>query len=287
MVALMTALQTVAVATTLLLTLTQPASALMASGLSGGQGTLDATSKPPTVPPPAPESVPRPPILSARWKTQSEVMLDYIDKSLVETGFHLEQRRAGGLWQVIDTLDPLSGMWAPRNYRVSGLEPRTDYCFRLVAFNALGNSPPSEVCVRTTYAGACDETTLEAVLAPAAAPGDAVEIRCDLYLEPQNFVFKRLLFIGSHANGWLSISCRLNAALSTPSSTSLAARRNARGLAHRNDPVSVVSPAYRQYATSRSIGLPHASRISATSIVVESAVASTKFALPNRRWDLW
>ena len=47
----------------------------------------------------------------------------------------------------------------------------------------------------------------------------------------------------------MSSSVRLMAALSTPSSTSRAASRCARALAQRNDPVSVVSPAYRQCAT--------------------------------------
>ncbi|EUA55573.1 hypothetical protein I550_3728 [Mycobacterium intracellulare 1956] len=48
---------------------------------------------------------------------------------------------------------------------------------------------------------------------------------------------------GSHPNGWVSIRVRLIAALSTPASTSRAARRRARALAQRNDPVSVVKPA--------------------------------------------
>ncbi len=93
--------------------------------------------------------------------------------------------------------------------------------------------------------------------------------------------------MGSQANGWVSSSVRLMPALSTPRSTSRAASRCARGLAHRNDPVSVVSPAYRQWATAVSIGLSQASRISATSIVVESAVASTKLAVPNRWLEAW
>ena len=49
--------------------------------------------------------------------------------------------------------------------------------------------------------------------------------------------------IGSHANGWVSSKVRLIDALSTPSSSSRAAKRCARALAHRNEPVSVVSPA--------------------------------------------
>jgi hypothetical protein len=87
--------------------------------------------------------------------------------------------------------------------------------------------------------------------------------------------------IASQAKGWVSISDLVIAALSMPSSTNRAANRYARALAHRNDPVSVVSPAYRQYATSASIGLPQASSSSATIIVVESADGSTKLAVPN------
>ena len=81
--------------------------------------------------------------------------------------------------------------------------------------------------------------------------------------------------IGSHANGWVSSRARLIEALSTPSSSSRAASRCARALAHRNEPVSVISPAYRQCATPTSIGFLQASSSSATSIVVESADGST------------
>src|SRR5690349_21437342 len=92
---------------------------------------------------------------------------------------------------------------------------------------------------------------------------------------------------GNHTNGWVSNSSRLIAALSTPSSTRRAASRSAPGDAHRNEPVSVVNPAYRHDATSRSMALPHASSNSATTMVVESAAASTRFTLPNKVLDLW
>lgn len=201
MVVLMSALQTVAIATTLLLTPAQPVYALTAAQPTGTQdpALTGNYSRPTGVPTPPPETVPRAPILSSRWKTQSEVMLDYIDVSLVETGFRLEQRLAGGSWQVIQTLPPFAAKWGQGSYRASGLAPRTDYCFRMTASNAAGSSA-SEVCVRTTYAGACDAVKLEEVLEQAISPGDEVEIDCDLYMEPNKFVFKRLVFIGSRAS---------------------------------------------------------------------------------------
>ena len=195
-------LQAVAITTTIGLTLTEPALALSPSQFSTTQTPgLGGKFNPPALPPAPPESVPKAPILASHWKTQSEVKLAYLDVSLVETGFDMEQRRPGGPWQVIDTLDPLSGKFVSRSYRVSGLEPRTDYCFRVVAFNALGEAPSNEICVHTTYAGACEEAKLEEVLALATGPGDSVEIDCDLYLEPHQIVTKRLVFAGSRASG--------------------------------------------------------------------------------------
>jgi hypothetical protein len=149
----------------------------------------------------APPHPPRALTLEDKAKTPSAVMLDYIDVSLVETGFDLEQRRAGGTWQVIATFAPLGGTFVTGSHKVTGLEPRTEYCFRLVAFNALGDSAPNEICVLTTCAGACEEDKLVEVLEPAAYPNHEVEIDCDLYLEPQNFVFKKLVFIGSRGSG--------------------------------------------------------------------------------------
>jgi hypothetical protein len=195
-------LPTVAIAAILLLTLTQPAAAMLnLSGITGNPATSLTFEPSGPGPGATPESVPWAPILTARWKTPSAVMLDYIDVSLVETGFDLEQRRAGGTWQVIATFAPLGGTFVTGSHKVTGLEPRTEYCFRLVAFNALGDSAPNEICVLTTCAGACEEDKLVEVLEPAAYPNHEVEIDCDLYLEPQNFVFKKLVFIGSRGSG--------------------------------------------------------------------------------------
>ncbi len=191
-----------AIATILLLASTQPASALMSTGVIGSQvGGTGTTTRPPVTPPRPPETVPTAPILYARWKTPSVVMLDYIDVSLVETGFTLQRRRAGDpAWQAVASFGPSAGKFGTGSYRVSGLEPTTDYCFRLVAYNAQGNSAPNDVCVRTTYAGACEEAKLEEVLAQATDDASEVEIDCDLYLEPGKFVFKRLVFTGSLAS---------------------------------------------------------------------------------------
>jgi hypothetical protein len=202
MVALMKALQTVAIAATMVLTLTRPAAALTSLLPTGTQDpALTGTFKPTgPLPPSTPETTPKPPILSSRWKTESTVMLDYIDTSLVETGFRMERRRAGELlWKDLGTLYPLAGKFGTGNLKLSGLEPRTDYCFRLVAFNAAG-SAASEVCVRTTYPGACGETTLEAVVAQATGRNQGVEITCDLLMEPNRFIFNPLVFTGSQAS---------------------------------------------------------------------------------------
>jgi hypothetical protein len=194
----MRALQSVVIATAIVVTLTQPAAALTSSLPTGTQDPAFTGKPSGALPPPTPETLPKAPILSARWKTADTVMLDYIDTSLVETGFRLEQRRASGPWQAVTSLGPLAGKWGTGSSRLTGFEPRTDYCFRLVAFNAAGASS-GEVCVRTTYASACGETKLEEVLAPALFPAHEVEVDCDLYLEPQDFVWRKLVFVGSRA----------------------------------------------------------------------------------------
>lgn len=194
-------LQSVALATTLVLALAQPASALIATTPTGAQDSAfnGTYTRPPGIPTPPPETVPKAPILSSRWKTLDEVSLDYIDVSQVETGFRLEQQRAGGTWQVIRTTAPHPGRWGQGNYRVSGLTEQTDYCFRMTAFNAAGSSS-SQVCVRTTYRGACGSDKLEEVLAQADYAGHEVQITCDLYMEPGKFIFKKLVFAGRNAS---------------------------------------------------------------------------------------
>jgi hypothetical protein len=195
--------RTVAVA--ILLGLTQPAFALGVSQSTAVQGAGQLGWTPPPLPPAPPETVPRPPILTSRWKTMNEVKLDFLDVSKVESGFELEQRRPGGGWQVTATLEPKSGQWGKGEASASGLEPLTEYCFRVIAFNAAGKSPSNEICVRTTYRGACGANALEEVLAPAEWEGHAVTfgstLKCDLYLEPSNIVTKRLEFVGSEASG--------------------------------------------------------------------------------------
>lgn len=190
----------VVAAAILLLTQTLPALALSSVGVSGGT-TTGTTTRPPTLPPPPPETTPKAPILDASWKTKSDVKLAFLDTSLVETGFDMQRRSPGGTWQSIQKLPAMTGKSTSKAYRATGLAPRTSYCFRVVASNTLGSTPSNEICTRTTYAGACEEAKLEEILTLATSDGEAVEIDCDLYLEPHRIITRRLVFLGSRASG--------------------------------------------------------------------------------------
>lgn len=109
-------------------------SAFNFGGESPATNEVTVTTPPVSVPLPA-----GPTNLLARAISSVEVDLTWADESVNEMGFRIQRRLAsGGVWTQIGQVE--------RNitqFRSSGLVPGESYSFRVFAFNATGESPPS------------------------------------------------------------------------------------------------------------------------------------------------
>jgi hypothetical protein len=165
------------------------------------------------LPPRPAETIPYSPAVYIRWKTAASVMLRWTDKSSVESGFRVEQKGSEGQWAVVEVVGPVQGNYLSQAYEIPGLTPNTDYCFRVVAFNDEGDSGAASdrgVCTQTTAEGGCSGEKIEEVLALASRSASSVSINCDLSLEPNQVVTKRLIFEGPEASG---VTTDLNGAI--------------------------------------------------------------------------
>src|SRR5688572_8143365 len=123
--------------------------AFNAAGVSKYSNIADATT-PAAPPPPPPPPVPTAPSnLSATPVTTSQIQLNWSDNSADETGFQIE-RCAGETCSNFSVVTPVAANVV--TLADSGLADATFYRYRVLAFNAHGNSPYSNIAEATTLA---------------------------------------------------------------------------------------------------------------------------------------
>ena len=107
--------------------------------------------------PSPPEETPIRPLVYVDTISPNSMTVHWKDQSNVEAGFRLEQRDSRGRWFVVEYFGASFRARESRSYRFSNLLPDTEYCFRVVAYNHLGDSGYDGV------ATACASTYLEPV----------------------------------------------------------------------------------------------------------------------------
>jgi hypothetical protein len=110
-----------------------------AVGCSPTSGEIQVTTDP--VPPVAPGS------LSAAATSSTSVALSWTDLSNNETSFEIERRPGGGTWAAV-----ASAPADATGFQDTGLQPTSDYGYRVRACNAAGCSPWSDEATVTTQA---------------------------------------------------------------------------------------------------------------------------------------
>ena len=95
------------------------------------------------------EEIPEKPTnLTATIISQTEIDLSWIDNSDNETGFRVERSQNGGTdWSVVTTTTANAS-----SYKNSGLTAESSYSYKVMAFNAAGNSGYSNIASGTTPA---------------------------------------------------------------------------------------------------------------------------------------
>ncbi|MDI6792084.1 MAG: PKD domain-containing protein [bacterium] len=107
-------------------------------GSSGYSNVADATT--PDIPPAAPTD------LKGSEITGSSIMVSWSDNSDNETGFRIERRTGAA-----DDFDTIALVMAGTEiYLDSGLASETTYCYRLFAYNKIGDSSYAEACFTTS-----------------------------------------------------------------------------------------------------------------------------------------
>lgn len=97
-----------------------------------------------TQPPPPPNVPAAPTALQGSAVSYSEIDLNWSDQATNETGYRVEQFN-GSTWVTVVTLGVDSS-----SYAVTGLTPLTSYTFRVIAFNAFGDSNPTNTVTIST-----------------------------------------------------------------------------------------------------------------------------------------
>jgi len=83
--------------------------------------------------------------LEATAISTTQIVLRWQDNSDNEDGFRIERRVPGGSWREIDRIGPNKTSYLDRD-----LQPNTRYCYQVKAFNAAGDSDPSNESCATT-----------------------------------------------------------------------------------------------------------------------------------------
>ncbi|MBK8914012.1 MAG: fibronectin type III domain-containing protein [Phycisphaerales bacterium] len=128
--------------------------------------------------------------VAATAESSAQIRVTWIDNSTVESGFRVERSaNAGATWSTIATKAANTQL-----HLDSGLTAATAYRYRVVAFNAIGESAPSGSSNATTWPAAPARPTNLRTIALAstsatvawdsASPNHGVEIYADAYTGP-------------------------------------------------------------------------------------------------------
>ncbi len=154
---------------------------------AGGYIFVEAIRYLPAPPLSAPSSAPL--NLTAYSQTPTQVKLAWDDTNDNEYGFKIERKTgAGGVYELLVT-----AIRDADTHMDAGLEPNTQYSYRISAYNEVGDSPDSNEVTVTTSSG-------PAIPSP-------VNIVTHLPENPKYFQYKGLpmfLFWGTHHYGWAS-----------------------------------------------------------------------------------
>ncbi len=112
------------------------------------------------------------------WSS-TEVSTRWIDNSTNETGFHVERSTDGGArWETAGTSESALGGFVD-----GGRTPEQQVCYRVIAFNSLGDSPPSNTACTAPPAGPTpltvtlvDEQTIHLTWTDNSAVEDGYEL---------------------------------------------------------------------------------------------------------------
>jgi Abnormal spindle-like microcephaly-assoc'd, ASPM-SPD-2-Hydin/Fibronectin type III domain len=113
---------------------------IIIDGFQGDSGDFLLTLVPST-----PQTPAAPTNLVATAVSSTEIDLTWQDNSTNEQGFRVERSLNGTTFTEIATLGP-----NVHSYNDQGLTPNTTYFYRVIAFNNMGNSAPSNVAAETT-----------------------------------------------------------------------------------------------------------------------------------------
>lgn len=145
--------------------------------LAGNQG----HSSPPPLPcppfcpqpPPGGQAPAAPSNLTATTVSQSQINLSWQDNSNNEQGFKIERKTQGGSYSQITSVSANT-----QNYNDTGLNSGTNYCYRVRAYNANGESAPSNEACATTQGGGTTPP-------PGPGPSNQLPVAAFTY-SPQN-----------------------------------------------------------------------------------------------------
>lgn len=131
------------------------------------------------LPPEEPGYPPRNPIITGPVsRTTTALTVRLIDKSLYEQGYELYRGPSqNGPWTVVAFLNPFTGQF---DFPDSGLSPDTQYCYRLRAFNAFGESFSSGNCFSTLDGRSVRRVQLRLVTANVEDAGTNDSVRVQL-----------------------------------------------------------------------------------------------------------
>lgn len=124
-------------------------------------------------PPPGGQAPAAPSNLTATAISQSQINLIWQDNSNNEQGFKIERKTQGGSYSQITSVS--ANM---QNYNDTGLNSGTNYCYRVRAYNANGESAPSNEACATTQGGGTTPP-------PSPGPGNQLPVAAFTY-SPQN-----------------------------------------------------------------------------------------------------